>query len=369
MIVKMFNLEREHEDIKKDLLRIFEDVLSGGEFIQGKEVRALEESFASYIGVKYAIGVGNGTDAIRIGGLALDLKAGDKFVTTPNTYVASAMALSMQGLVPLFCDIELETYNMDPEKLEDLLKRERDIKLCIPVHLYGHPCRMDEIMGICKTYGVKVMEDACQAHGALYKDRKVGGFGDVAAFSFYPTKNLGCYGDGGIVVTDSEEAYRKAIMLRNYGQTDKHVHAIEGFNSRLDEVQAAFLRHKLEYLDQWNEKRRHIAWFYRKELEDTPLVLPAEAPWAHHVYHVYVVRSKKRDDLRQYLSDNGVSTLIHYPTPIHLQGAYGSLGFRKGSFVNAEQAAGEIISLPMYPTLKQDEILHVCGCIREFYGL
>jgi dTDP-4-amino-4,6-dideoxygalactose transaminase len=369
MIVKMFNLERDHEDIKKDLLRIFEDVLSDGEFIQGKEVKALEESFASYIGVKYAIGVGNGTDAIRIGGLALGLKAGDKFVTTPNTYVASAMALSMQGLVPLFCDIELETYNMDPEKLEDLLKREKDIKLCIPVHLYGHPCRMDEIMRVCKTHGVKVMEDACQAHGALYKEKKVGSFGDVAAFSFYPTKNLGCYGDGGIVVTDSEEIYRRAMMLRNYGQTDKHVHAIEGFNSRLDEVQAAFLKYKLKQLDYWNEKRRHNAWLYRKELENSPLILPTEASWARHVYHLYVVRSKERDSLRQYLSDNGVMTLIHYPTPIHLQGAYSSLGFKEGSFTNAEQVAREIISLPMYPTLKQDEIIHVCKCIRGFYGL
>jgi dTDP-4-amino-4,6-dideoxygalactose transaminase len=158
-------------------------------------------------------------------------------------------------------------------------------------------------------------------------------------------------------------------MLRNYGQTDKHVHTIEGFNSRLDEVQAAFLKHKLNHLDNWNEKRRHNAWFYRKELEDTPLILPTEAPWAHHVYHLYVVRSKERDGLRQYLSDNGVSTLIHYPTPIHLQGAYSSLGYKEGSFTKAEQAAKEIISLPMYPTLKQDEMLHVCRCIREFYGL
>ncbi len=369
MIVRMFNLERDHEDIKKDLLRIFEDVMSNGEFILGKEVKALEDAFASYNKVKYAVGVSNGTDAIRIGGLALDLKAGDKFVTTPNTYIASAMALSVHGLIPLFCDIEHETYNMDPERLEDLLKKEKGVKLCIPVHLYGHPCRMEEIMGICKAHGVKIMEDACQAHGALYKEKKVGSFGDVAAFSFYPTKNLGCYGDGGIVVTDSEEVYRRAIMLRNYGQTDKHVHTIEGFNSRLDEVQAAFLKHKLNHLDNWNEKRRHNAWFYRKELEDTPLILPTEAPWAHHVYHLYVVRSKERDGLRQYLSDNGVSTLIHYPTPIHLQGAYSSLGYKEGSFTKAEQAAKEIISLPMYPTLKQDEMLHVCRCIREFYGL
>jgi len=367
MNVKIFNLEQDHREIKRELIRAFEEVLANGEFILGKEVSVLEEAFASYIGVKYAVGVGSGTDALRVGGLSLDIKTGDKFVTAPNSYVASAMALSMHGLTPCFCDIESETYNMNPEKLADLLKKEKGIKLCIPVHLYGQPCRLDEILDICRQYNVQVMEDACQSHGALYNGKKTGSFGDVAAFSFYPTKNLGCYGDGGIIVTDSEAIYKKAVMLRNYGQSDKHVHDIEGFNSRLDEVQAKLLSIKLRHLDNWNEKRRRNADIYRKGLHGLPGILPDEAPWAYHVYHLFVIRSKERDDLRTYLNKCGVTTLIHYPTPIHLQNAYRSLGLGTGSFPVAESVAQEIISLPMYPSLTEDEIAYVCQCIRKFY--
>jgi dTDP-4-amino-4,6-dideoxygalactose transaminase len=367
MNVKIFNLDQDHREIKEELIGAFADLLTNGEFILGKEVAAFEEAFASYIGVKYAVGVGSGTDALRVGGLSLDIKAGDKFVTAPNSYVASAMALSMHGLAPRFCDIETDTYNMDPEKLADLLKKEKDIRLCIPVHLYGQSCRLDEILDICRQHSVQVMEDACQAHGALYKGRKTGSFSDIAAFSFYPTKNLGCYGDGGIVVTDSEAIYRKAVMLRNYGQSDKHVHDIEGFNSRLDEVQAKLLSIKLRYLDNWNEKRRQKADIYRKELCDLPIVLPDEAPWAYHVYHLFVIRSKERDALRKYLNERGVVTLVHYPTPVHLQKVYRSLGLGKGSFPVAESVSQEIISLPMYPSLTEDEIVYVCQCIRNFY--
>ena len=370
MIVKMFDVESDHKDIKEELLIIMKKILSSGEYILGKEVKAFEEAFAAYIGVKYAIGVGSGNDAIKIGGLSLGLKSGDKFVTVPNTYIATTMALSNHGLVPLFCDIEAETYNMDPEQLENLLKTEKDIKLCIPVHLYGHPARMDEIMDVCSRYGVKVLEDACQAHGALYKDKKVGTFGDVSTFSFFPTKNLGCYGDGGIIVTDSEDTYTKAMMLRAYGQAEKkHVHVVEGFNSRLDTIQAALLKRKLEQLDHWNNRRRHTAWLYKKELSDTPLILPDEATWAFHVYHLYVVSLKERDDLMQYLAEHDVSTLIHYPTPIHLQEAYKHLGYKTGDFPVAEQVVKEIVSLPIYPSLTQDGVMYVSKCIREFYGM
>lgn len=369
MIVKIFNLERDHEEIKEDIVRCFENVLSKGEYILGDEVRAFEESFASYLGVRYTIAVNSGTDALKIGGLAAGLRRGDKIVTTPNTYISTAMSLSVHGIIPLFCDIELETYNMDPRKLDDLLTKESDVKLCIPVHLYGHPCRMDEIRGVCTKHKVKILEDACQAHGARYKDKMVGTLGDVAAFSFYPTKNLGCYGDGGIIATDSEEIYNKAIMLRAYGQEGKHMHAIEGFNSRLDEVQASILRLKLPLLDQWNVRRRHFAWLYRRDLLDTPLVLPDEASWAYHVYHLFVVRSERRDELMAFLKGKGITTLIHYPMPIHLQKAYRNTGYRKGDFPDSEKAAEEIISLPMYPSLKEDEVTYVSKTIREFYGL
>jgi len=367
MNVKIFDLERDHKDIKKDLVQIFENILSRGEYILGREGEAFEHAFAAYIGTRYAIGVGNGTDAIRIGGLACGVTAGDKFITTPNTYIASVMALSVQGLLPELCDIENETYNMDPERLEEVLKKQKGIKLCIPVHLYGHPCRMDEILDVCRKYGVKVLEDACQAHGALYKGKKVGTFGDAAAFSFYPTKNLGCYGDGGMVVTNSPDVYNQALMLRNYGQTAKHVHTIEGFNSRLDELQAAILRFKLKKLDEWNERRRQIARLYTDALKETPLRLPHEESWAHHVYHLFVVRTEKRDTLMKYLNERGVSTLIHYPTPIHLQSAYHHLGYTKGTFPVAEKASGEILSLPMYPSLREEEVLYICEEIRKFY--
>ncbi|MBA4418037.1 MAG: transcriptional regulator [Syntrophus sp. (in: bacteria)] len=369
MNVKIFDLERDHHEIKGELIRIFEEVLSRGEYILGPEVKALEEAFAQYIGVKYAIGVNNGTDAIRIGGFSLGLTKGDKVVTTPNTYIASAMAFSTHGVTPCFCDIEADTYNMDPGCLEDLLKNEKGIKVCVPVHLYGHAARMDEIAEICGRYGVKILEDACQAHGATYKGRKVGGLGDAATFSFYPTKNLGCYGDGGIIVTDSDIVYDEAMKLRNYGQgKDRHVHLIDGFNSRLDEVQAAFLKYKLRFLDGWNNKRRALAAVYTKALADTPVVLPQEASWTHHVYHLFVIRSDKRDELRTYLAEKGITALIHYPTPIHLQKVYEHLGYKAGSFPIAEKAAQEILSLPMYPSLREDEVLYVCDAIRAFYG-
>ncbi|HOC46868.1 MAG TPA: DegT/DnrJ/EryC1/StrS family aminotransferase, partial [Syntrophorhabdaceae bacterium] len=326
MNIKIFDIDRDHAAIRSDLVKTFERILRAGEFILGKEVRALEEEFAAYVGTKYAVGVASGTDAIKIGGLSLGLKAGDKFVTTPNTYIATAMALSEHGLVPRFCDIEDESYNMDPEALEGLLKKEEDIRLCVPVHLYGQPCRLDEIREVCSKYGVMLMEDACQAHGSRYKDRNVGTMSDVAVFSFYPTKNLGCYGDGGIIVTDNEEAYRQMLVLRAHGQTDRHVHDVQGFVSRLDELQAALLRIKLPFLDEWNIKRRQNASLYDSGLEDLPVKRPVEAPYAYHVYHLYVIAADDRDALRTYLGEKRIITLVHYPNPIHLQKVYRHLG-------------------------------------------
>ena len=367
MIVKIFDLRREYESFREEFMRAFDQVHLAGEFILGKHVKTFEEAFASYLGARYSLGVGSGTDAIRVGGLACGLREGDKLITTPNTYISTAMALSIHGVVPVLCDIDPETYNMDPERLGEALAREQGVRLCIPVHLYGHAAAMDEILELCKRYGVSVFEDACQAHGALYKGKKVGTFGKAAAFSFYPTKNLGCQGDGGAIATSDEETYWNAHRLRNYGQTDKHVHVIEGFNSRLDELQAAILSFKLTRLDAWNEERRRLAMLYKKALQDTPLILPQEKPWAYHVYHLFVVRSKERDKLQEYLKTRDVSTLIHYPTPIHLQEVYRHLGHEQGDFPHAERAAAEILSLPMYPGLREDEVLYVCEAIKAFY--
>jgi len=369
MNVKMFDLARDHKEIRSELLGITERILTNGEFILSKEVEAFEDAFAQYIGAKYAVGVGSGTDAIKIAGLAYGLKKGDKIVTTPNTYIATVMSLSLHGIIPVFCDVETSTYNMDPERLEDILRKEKGIKLCIPVHLYGYPSSLDEIAAICRQNGVGILEDACQAHGSLYKGKKVGGFGDVSAFSFYPTKNLGCYGDGGMLVTNSDSIYKNALMLRNHGQHERHVHVVEGYNSRLDELQAAILRYKLTKLDIWNEKRRKIASWYKKKLKDVPVALPVEEPWGYHVYHLFVIRAEKRDDLMKYLFHKGITTLIHYPIPIHLQKTYQTLGYKKGSFPRAEAVVSEIVSLPLYPSLTEEEVQYVCEGIRQFYGV
>ncbi len=368
MEVKIFDLTREYNAFAPELMDIFKRVGSSGEFIAGREVARFEEAFAAYIGARHSVGVASGTDAIRVAGLALGLKRGDRIVTTPNTYIATVMALSPYGVMPLFCDIDPETHAMDPGSLEHVLKNERRVRLCIPVHLYGHPCDMDEVVSICDKYDVPILEDACQAHGARYKGRKTGTFGKAAAFSFYPTKNLGCYGDGGAIVTNDEETYRTAYALHIYGQKERHVHVIEGVNSRLDEIQAAILALKLGKLDEWNEERRRLAGLYHRELEGTPLRLPVEKPWAYHVYHLYVVRTGERDDLMRYLKERGVTTLIHYPTPIHLQQAYRSLGHKEGDFPESERAAKEILSLPMYPGLTEEEVTYTCACIKEFYG-
>ncbi len=368
-MVKIFDLGREYRENREALLEVFDRVCLGGEFVLGREVSAFEEAFARYVGVHFAVGVGSGTDAIRVGGFALGLKAGDKIVTTPNTYVSTAMALSIHGIQPVLCDIELDTYNMDPEALEQVLKREKGVKVCIPVHLYGHPCRMDEIMTVCERHGVKIFEDACQAHGALYKGRKVGTFGIASAFSFYPTKNLGAYGDGGAVVTADRSIYDEVCRLRTYGQQGKHRHVIEGFNSRLDELQAAILSFKLLSLDEKNAKRRHLADIYHWDLEnETPIFLPVEKPWAHHVYHLFVIRTKDREELSGYLRSRGIASLVHYPTPIHFQEAYQRLGYKKGSFPQAEKAAAEVLSLPLYPTMKEEEVVEVGSAIKSFYA-
>jgi dTDP-4-amino-4,6-dideoxygalactose transaminase len=368
-MVKIFDLHRQYEELKGNLAAAFDRVCASGEFILGKEVAAFEEAFARYVGVHFCAGVGSGTDSVRIGGLALGLKPGDRIVTTPNTYVATVMALSVHGVVPVFCDIDPETYNMDPRALEGVLAREKGVKLCIPVHLYGHPCQMDEIMEVCARNGVAVMEDACQSHGALYKGRKVGTFGAASAFSFYPTKNFGAYGDAGGLVTAERAVYDRMCSLRNYGQKEKHNHEMDGFNSRLDELQAAILSVKLPGLDADNDKRRHLADIYRWDLEgETPMVLPSEKPWARHVYHLFVVRAPEREDLSSFLKSRGIGSLVHYPLPIHLQEAYRHLGYKKGAFPEAEKAASEILSLPLYPSLKEEEVVEVCAAIKAFYA-
>ena len=336
-------------------------MLKSGWFILGHELQRFEEDLADYLGVSYAIGVGSGTEALHLALIACGIKPGDEVITVPNTAVPTVSAIDFAGGIPVFVDVDPETYLMSPESLDEYLRRNsKKAKAVIPVHLYGHPVEMDHLLAISEVYGLKVIEDCAQAHGTLYKGRKVGTLGDAGCFSFYPTKNLGAYGDAGIVVTGDKKIAERIRMLRNYGEESKYKNVIRGFNSRLDELQAAILRVKLGFIDEWNALRRRNAQLYNTLLKDTRLKLPVEKKEAVHVYHLYVVRTKYRDFLKRALSDKGIGTAIHYPTPVHLQGAYRNLGYKEGAFPIAEKCTREILSIPIFPQLSEtvaDEII------------
>ncbi len=308
-MVPFIDLKRQYEKIKNEILLATKRVYERGHFILGDEVSAFEEEFAQYCGVKYGVGVGSGTDALTLALKAAGIGEGDQVVTVAHSFIASALAISFAGATPLFVDVEPETYTMDPNALEDLLKRKRPgrakerIKAVLPVHLYGHPADMEGIRAVASRYDLLVIEDACQAHGAMHNGKKTGSLGDLACFSFYPTKNLGAYGDGGMVVSNERRWVEKVRLLRNYGQETKYRHLLKGNNSRLDEVQAAILRVKLKHLDRWNETRRQKARAYTKMLEETGIVCPIEKETARHVYHLYVVRVRGRNSLQSFLKE------------------------------------------------------------------
>ena len=362
--IPTIDLRLQYDSIKEEVDRAIADTLERGWFILGENVREFEKEFAGYCGVKHASGVASGTDALHISLLACGVGNGDEVITTSLSAIASAFAVTYTGAKPVFTDIDPETFNMDVADMERRITKKT--KAIIPVHLYGNPCDMDPIMEIAEKRGLVVIEDCAQAHGAEYKGRKVGSIGHIAAFSFYPTKNLGAYGDGGAVLTDSDELAEKVEMLRNYGQKTRYYHLMKGFNSRLDELQAAILRVKLRKLDQWNDSRRSNAHLYDKLLEQSDVVTPAEKEYAKHIYHLYVIRSKRRDELRAWLKANGILTDVHYPIPLPLQEAYKELGFGSGSFPVVEKAVKEIISLPMFPELKNEDIEKVAQSIKLF---
>ncbi|NQT21931.1 MAG: DegT/DnrJ/EryC1/StrS family aminotransferase, partial [Candidatus Omnitrophica bacterium] len=359
MKVDIFSLKRQYENIKDELKRPIEDVLRSGRFIIGEDVRLFEQEFAKYCNVKYGVGVNSGTDALFLACLACGIGKGDEVITTPYTYIATAFAISMTGAKPVFVDIEEKTCNIDVSKIEKKITKRT--KAIMPVHLYGHPVDMGLLMDIAKKYKLKVIEDCAQAHGALYKNKKVGSFGDAGCFSFYPTKNLGCFGDGGMVLSDSKEIKEKIALLRNGGRKDRYEHVLKGYNSRLDTLQAAILRVKLRHLDSWNENRRKVAGLYIKLFREKNLdiMLPHEETYAKHVYHLFTIRTKNRDKVIKGLTERGVGALIHYPIPVHLQEAYRELGHKKGDFPITERCCDEILSLPMYPELSEKEIQYV----------
>ncbi|MBW2039437.1 MAG: DegT/DnrJ/EryC1/StrS family aminotransferase [Deltaproteobacteria bacterium] len=371
-MIPFLDLQRQYRRIEGEILSATKRVYEKGIFILGEEVSAFEKEFAQYCGVRYGVGVDSGTDALYLALKAVGIGEGDEVITVANSFIATALAISFAGAKPLFVDINPETYTMDPNALERLLRSRnvrnmrRRIKAILPVHLYGHPAEMDAIMDIADHYNLIIIEDACQAHGAEYQRKKVGSFGTLGCFSFYPTKNLGGYGDGGMVVTNHENLYENLRLLRCYGEKRKYQHVLKGNNSRLDEIQAAILRVKLKYLDQWNDERREKALIYTRMLKSMEIICPVEKEYVRHVYHLYVIRTKERDALQTFLKEKGIQTLIHYPIPIHLQKAYRELGYHKSDLPLIEQSSREVLSLPCFPEMANPEIEEVAETIRRF---
>ena len=363
--------------LESELVGVFRQALDTANFIGGQMVQQFEDAFAGFSGTSHCVGVGSGTDALRFALIAAGVQPGDVVVTVPNTFIATAEAISQAGALPEFVDVDNRTYNMDPEKLREYIancKRDIDgsvlswrsgrrVAAIVPVHLYGQMADMDPILELAERHGLLVIEDACQAHGAEYFSprtgvwKKAGSMGHAAAFSFYPGKNLGACGEAGAVTTNDETIAQKIRMLRDHGQVRKYYHQIEGYNGRLDSIQAGILVVKLKFLSDWNEKRRGRACTYNDlfATSDDCVEVPYEAPWAKSVYHLYVIRAKKRDQLQTHLLEAGIGTGIHYPIPLHLQTAYERLGFRDGEFPISETAAREILSLPMYPQIEIEQ--------------
>ncbi|MBW1782637.1 MAG: DegT/DnrJ/EryC1/StrS family aminotransferase [Deltaproteobacteria bacterium] len=366
MKVPFVDLTSQHLPIIKDIRAATDRVVETTDFILGKDVSDFEGQFARYCGTQFAIGVDSGTSALELALRAVDIGSGDEVITVANTFIATASAIAFTGARPIFVDIDKETYNISIDGIRAAISPKT--KAIIPVHLYGQPADMDPILELAREHHLKVIEDACQAHGAQYKGRRVGSMGDAGCFSFYPAKNLGAFGDGGIVVTNNPDMADRIGMLRNYGQREKYDHRFIAYNRRLDTLQAAVLRIKLRHLDEWNDARRSHAYLYNEMLSGKDLILPVEAEYAHHVYHLYVVRTEKRDNLQAYLTDKGIATGIHYPIPIHLQNAYQYLGYGMGGFPRTEETSNQILSLPMFPGMNHDQVEYVAETIGQFYG-
>ena len=347
----------------KEFGAALERVLDSGSLILGSEVEQFEESFAAFSEVKFCIGVANGLDALTLVLRAWDIGQGDEVIVPSNTFIATWLAVSSVGATPVGVEPHPETYNIDVSQIESVITNRT--KAIIPVHLYGQPADMDAIIALAKKYGLKVLEDAAQAHGAQYKSRKVGSLGDAASFSFYPGKNLGALGDGGAITTNNAELAYKLKLLRNYGSTIKYEHSIQGFNSRLDELQAAFLSIKLAALEADNQRRKQIATIYGNSLKDSEFILPHQPEWADPVWHLYVIRAKNRDELRKRLNDFGIGTLIHYPKSPHLQLAYKNMGL-KIKLKLSDTLSNEVLSLPMGPHLSDQQVNFVTHTLKSF---
>jgi len=364
MNVPFVDLKTQYENIRGEIDPAIGEVVSSGWFVGGPRVKAFEEQFASFCQAEHAIGVSSGTAALHVALVAAGIGSGDEVITAPNTFIATTEAITLAGARPVFADIEPESCNIDPGRIEEAITgRTRAI---MPVHLYGQPADMDPILEIARQHDLLVIEDACQAHGAEYKGKKVGALGQLGCFSFYPGKNLGAYGDGGMVVTNDAALAETVRMLSNHGQKEKNRHPREGFNYRLDAIQAAVLGVKLNHLEDWNAMRRRNARMYQQMLAGADVKTPVEKEFAKHVFHLYIIRLNRRDELADYLSSRGISVGFHYPLALHHQDAYARLGYGPGSFPAAEACAEEVLSLPMFPELTETQIRYVAEAIGAF---
>jgi dTDP-4-amino-4,6-dideoxygalactose transaminase len=363
MNIPFLDLQAHHRPMRAELERAMAEVLDSGAFAGGPFVAAFEKDFARYCGAEFAVGVGSGTEALWLTLLALGIGPGDEVITVPSTFMATAEAISFCGARPVFVDIEEQTYTMDPALLEQAITPRT--KAVIPVHLFGQTAEMDKILAIAGQHGLPVVEDACQAHGALYHGKKAGTLGVAGCYSFYPGKNLGAFGEAGAVVTQRGDLEAKIKVLRDHGQVRKYYHSMVGWNARMDGIQGAVLRVKLKNLDAANSQRRARAGLYNELLAGAQeIITPFEAPYNRHIYHVYAVRVPDRDRVLQAMADQGVSCAIHYPIPVHLQECYRSLGYHQGSFPVAERCAQKFLSLPMYPELSADQVQAVASALK-----
>ncbi len=363
-MIPYLDLKAQYAGIREEIASAINGVLESAQFVLGPDVEAFETEFADFCGAGHGVAVNSGTSALHLALIAAGVGPGDEVITVPFTFVATVAAIRYTGATPVFVDIDPQTFTMDPAAIEEAITPRT--KAILPVHLYGQPADLDPILEAARRHRLTVIEDAAQAHAATYKGRTVGSLGDMACFSFYPGKNLGAYGEGGLVVTHDAARARTLRMLRDWGQQERYHHLVEGFNYRMDGIQGAILRVKLRHLQDWTERRRAHAARYDTRLSGADVVTPVVRKDAGHVYHIYAVRTPERETLRRRLQADGIATGLHYPIPVHLQPAHADLGYRRGSFPHAERAAAEVLSLPLYPELTVEQIDQVASAVREY---
>jgi dTDP-4-amino-4,6-dideoxygalactose transaminase len=363
--IPFLDMKAQYIELKPELDSAYQRVMDSGWYILGEEVQAFQQEFAEFIGVKYCVGVGNGLEALQLILMAAGIGEGDEVIVPANTYIASWLAVSYVGAIPIPVEPDPRTHNIDPTQVRDAVSKRT--KAILPVHLYGQTVVMDEIWDLAERFNLRVIEDSAQTHGAMYRDLRAGNLGLAAGFSFYPTKNLGAFGDAGAVTTNNDDLADKVRVLRNYGSRRKYFNETRGHNSRLDPLQAAFLRVKLKHVNEWNARRRQIAQYYSESLKDIPgLLLPQTAQYADHVWHLYVVACRQRDKLQAHLEQSGIGTMIHYPVPPHLSEAYADLNYKPGAFPITEELSQSILSIPIGPHLSLDDAAFVVEKIKEF---